>query len=169
MSAQLTFFTIGHGTAELDVLFKVLAAQTVDILVDVRSSPYSRYVPQANREILSAAAQRHGVRYVFLGAELGGRPADQTMMLPNGKPDYTEMAATESYRRGIEALAGLADGHRVCLMCSEEDPANCHRTLLVSETLVGQGHNVLHIRHDGHVETHAQVVNRRSGGQLALF
>ena len=169
MPTTLTFWTIGHGTIELEDLFKLLAAQGVEVLMDVRSSPYSRYVPQANREVVSAAAQRKGLQYVFLGAELGGHPSDQTMVLPNGKPDYDQMAAAEHYLRGIDALVGLAKEHRVCFMCSEEDPCHCHRALLVAETLAKRGYQILHLRHDGRVETHAEVMNRRTGGQLALF
>ncbi len=166
---KLTFWTIGHSAAELDDLFRLLTAQGIQVLADVRSSPYSQHAPQANRDLLEAVARQHGLRHVFLGHELGGRPDDAALLLPSGKPDYARMERTEAYRRGIAALEQLARTARVCLLCSEEDPARCHRGLLVSETLVGAGHEVLHLRHDGSVETHAAMVKRRTGGQLALF
>ncbi|MGB9625258.1 MAG: DUF488 family protein [Phycisphaerae bacterium] len=169
MAERLTFWTLGHSSADVDHLFHLLREQRVDILADVRSSPYSQYAPQANREVLAAVADRCGVQYVFLGEELGGRPADPAMMLPNGKPDYGKMQGTPQFQRGIQAIEELAGTHRVCLLCSEEDPARCHRSLLVAETLTRRGHQVLHIRHDGHTETHAEMKLRRDGGQLLLF
>ncbi len=168
-SGSLVFWTIGHSAAELDALFGLLTAQGIQVLVDVRSSPYSQHAPQANRELLEAVAPRHNVQYVFMGGELGGRPSDPALLLPSGKPDYYGMERTEAYQRGIAAVERLAGERRVCLLCSEEDPARCHRGLLVSETLVRNGHQVRHIRHDGSVEEHAAMVKRRTGGQLALF
>ncbi len=166
---SLTFWTLGHSAAEVDDLFRLMAVPGVDVLVDVRSIPYSQHAPQANREVLDAAARRHGVRYVFLGAELGGRPADESMLLPNGKPDYERMAAAEWFQRGLAELRRLAESARVCILCSEEDPARCHRGLLIAEALVRGGDHVQHLRHDGGVESHADMTRRRTGGQLSLF
>ncbi|MEW6251643.1 MAG: DUF488 domain-containing protein [Planctomycetota bacterium] len=168
-SKQLTFWTVGHSAADLDDLFRLLAGQRIDVLADVRSSPYSQHVPQANRDVLEAAAPRFGVEYVFLGGELGGRPADDSLLLADGKPDYEAMAATRAFQRGLEELRRLAATRRVCCLCSEEDPARCHRSMLVAEALVRGGDAVLHLRHDGRVETQAEVTRRRTGGQLSLF
>ncbi len=165
----LAVWTLGHSAAEVDDLFRLLAVPGIDVLADVRTMPYSQFAPQANREVLEAAARRHGVRYVYLGAELGGRPADETMLLPNGKPDYEQMAAAPWFARGLAELRRLAEGERVCLLCSEEDPAHCHRALLVAEALVRGGAQVHHLRHDGGVESHADLTRRRTGGQLSLF
>ncbi len=165
----LTFWTIGHSTAELEALFGLLAAQGIQTLADVRSSPYSQHMPEVGREFVEAAARFRSVRYVFLGAALGGRPDDPSLLLPNAKPDYAKMEVTAAYRHGIDMLLELGRRERVCLLCSEEDPARCHRGVLVAETLVRRGHEVQHIRHDGSVETHAAMVKRRDGGQLALF
>jgi uncharacterized protein (DUF488 family) len=169
MPENLTVWTIGHGTAELDELFRALSAHSIEVLVDVRTNPYSRYVAQANRETLAAAAAQRGLRYAFMGDELGGQPADPAHHLPNGKPDYAKMEASTAYGRGISRLLALATTQRVCCLCSEEDPARCHRGLLIAETLVRGGRTVLHLRHNGTVETHAEMTHRRTGGQLALF
>lgn len=169
MGQRATLWTIGHGSADVDDLFRLLEQQQIEVLADVRSSPYSRYAPQANREAIAAVANRRGVRYVFLGDELGGQPADRAMYTRDDEPDYRKIEASELFRRGIETLTGLAGEHRVCFMCAEEDPARCHRSLLVGESLVRQGHEVRHIRHDGKIETQAEMKLRRDGGQLWLF
>ena len=169
MPGQLTFWTIGHSNADLDMLFHLLAAQGVDTLVDVRSVPHSRFVPQANREVLESVSARHGIGYCFQGADLGGRPRNHDLFLPNGKPDYDRMQNEDTYHRGITLVQDLAMDHRVCLLCSKKDPAACHRTLLIARTLTDMGHRVLHIRHDGTTENQDQVMHRVTGGQLMLF
>ncbi len=169
MPTELTFWTIGHSSADPDILFDLLASQGVDVLVDVRSLPYSRFAPQANREVLESISKRRGVRYCFQGTNLGGRPRNGDLLLPNGKPDYERMQNEDNYRQGIGLVQELAADHHVCLMCSEEDPAGCHRALLVAKTLTEAGHRVVHIRHDGTTETQEQMVHRATGGQLMLF
>ncbi len=166
---ELTVWTIGHSAAEIDELFRLLLAQRIQVLVDVRSSPYSQHAPQANRECLEHAAAARHVTYRYCGTELGGRPSDPAMLLSSGKADYSKMELAPEYRRGIEGLVALARERRACLLCSEEDPVRCHRALLISETLTRQGHRVLHIRHDGSVEPHADLQKRRTGGQLSFF
>lgn len=165
----LTVWTLGHGAIEVDELVELLAQFGIDTLVDVRSVPYSRFAPQFSRDILRAAVERAGRTYAYLGERLGGRPARPDLALPNGEPDYVAMAATPAFAAGLQEVLERAARERVCLLCSEEDPARCHRTLLVGEQLTAQGCAVLHIRHAGVTETHAEVVKRHTGGQLALF
>jgi uncharacterized protein (DUF488 family) len=168
-SAGPTLWTIGHGALESDEFFRLLAAQRIDVLVDVRSQPFSRFAPQANRDVLEHAAQAHGIRYVFRGTDLGGRPDDPALLLKSGKPDYERMRDASGYRRGLGDLMLLGRKQRVCILCSEEDPGKCHRGLLVSESLARAGCAVLHIRHDGMVEGHGDMMRRITGGQLSLF
>jgi uncharacterized protein (DUF488 family) len=169
MSPVLTFWTIGHSNVDAEVLFDLLGSQGIDVLVDVRSLPYSQFAPQANREVLESISKRRGIRYCFQGTNLGGRPRNRGLFLPNGKPDYDQMQNEDNFRQGIGFLHDLAADHHVCLMCSEEDPAGCHRGLLVAKTLVEAGHRVVHIRHDGTTETQEQMMRRVTGGQLMLF
>jgi uncharacterized protein (DUF488 family) len=168
-SAGPTIWTIGHSALESDEFFGLLAAEKIAALVDVRSQPFSRFAPQANRDVLEHAAKAHGIRYLHCGDDLGGRPADPGMLLKSGKPDYERMGAAAGFRRSLEELMLLGRKQRVCILCSEEDPGKCHRGLLVSESLVRAGCAVLHIRHDGTVEAHGDMLRRITGGQLTLF
>ena len=168
-SAGPTLWTIGHSALETEEFFRLLAAQCIDMLVDVRSQPFSRFAPQANRDVLEHAAKAHGIRYVFRGADLGGRPGDPALLLKSGKPDYGRMGDAAGYRRSLDDLKMLGREQRVCILCSEEDPGRCHRGLLISETLARDGCSVLHIRHDGTVECHCDMTRRITGGQLSLF
>ncbi len=164
-----TIWTIGHGSIEIEQLTTLLGGQAIRTLADVRSAPYSKFAPQFNREVLATAVQRGNIQYAFWGDTLGGRPNHPSLFLRGGKPDYHAMAETAEFARGLELAIDAARRERICLMCSEEDPAYCHRSRLVAEQLVKAGFVVLNIRHDGSVESHADVVRRRTGGQLALF
>ena len=169
MSQLRTIWTIGHSNLELERLFDLLAAVQIDTLVDVRSAPYSKYVPQANREVLSAACAQRGVQYVYAGQALGGRPREQTCFLPNGQPDYDAMRRALAFGDAIKQLREESRRHRLCLLCSEEDPACCHRALLVASALAEAGHPIQHLRHNGPSETQEELERRRTGGQLSFF
>ncbi|HNQ24769.1 MAG TPA: DUF488 domain-containing protein [Phycisphaerae bacterium] len=166
MSALSTIWTVGHSSVELDDLFRLLRRHDIEMLVDVRSTPYSRYAPQANREVLERACADQGLAYRYRGEHLGGRPADPACRDAKGNPDYEAVRQTPAFSAALAALVADAYSNRLCLLCAEEDPARCHRTLLVGKALTRTGHEVLHLRHDGSVETQAEVERRRTGGQL---
>ena len=139
-----------------------LSSAGVTHLVDVRTAPYSRFKPEFSREPLAAALEAHGIRYVFMGGELGGQPG--------GKPDYAQMRLRPAFLEGIAGLeAGRAAGHRIALMCAEAKPQSCHRTKLVAEELVARGVPVAHIDEHSDLRSHAEIMQLVTGGQEALF
>jgi len=93
-----------------------------------------------------------GIRYVFLGDKLGGRPPEVDAYNAAGRVLYGRIASSEVFRQGLERLKrGLSD-YRVVAMCAEENPEHCHRRLLIAKVLMEQGVDVDHIRGDGRVE-----------------
>ena len=72
--AEPHLFTVGHSNHALDVFLTLLQKHEIQVLADVRSSPYSRYVKHFDREELEQAIKDAGIKYLFLGRELGGRP-----------------------------------------------------------------------------------------------
>jgi uncharacterized protein (DUF488 family) len=146
-----TVFTIGHSSHSIELFVELLAKHAIQVLVDVRSAPYSRYAPQFDRELVQRSLNQAGVKYLFLGRELGGRPDNQDYYDGDGHVLYSRMTADPAFVAGIERLErGMAE-FRVALMCGEEDPAHCHRRLLVARVLIERRHEVLHIRGDGSV------------------
>src|SRR5579871_3977660 len=71
-----TVYSIGHSSHAAELFSELLARHAIQVLVDVRSAPYSRYAPQFDREILQQSLQKANVKYLFLGRELGGRPGN---------------------------------------------------------------------------------------------
>jgi len=138
----------------------LLQQHEVTVVADVRSSPYSRYLPHVNREEIIVFLKASGIGYVFLGEELGARRSEPECY--NGETaEYCLIAETESFRSGIDRLLTGAESHRICMMCSEKDPLTCHRTILVSRWLQDKhGCTIEHILEDGSVETQAEAVSR---------
>jgi uncharacterized protein (DUF488 family) len=155
--ASLVIWTVGHSNHPVDDLVDLLRAERIDVLADVRSQPYSRHNPQFRRENLKASLEEAGLRYVFLGAELGGRPPEREFYDARGRARYDLVTGTERFQAGLERLTTGAAAYRVVIMCSEEDPARCHRRLLITTALVKLGVGVRHIRGNGQVVTEAEL------------
>ena len=144
------------------------------MIVEVRSHPFSKYATHFDTPVLSAALERAGMRYVFLGRELGGRPAGGAFYDDDGYVLYARVAASPRFREGVRRLLEWVEPYRLAILCSEEDPASCHRRLLVGRVLSEEGIDVTHIRGDGRVQTEAELVQseqaaRPDAGQLRLF
>jgi uncharacterized protein (DUF488 family) len=162
-------YTIGYGNRTIDDFIELLKKHEIDFLVDIRSSPYSRFNPEFSKEALAPILERSGIRYVFMGDMLGGRPTDQSCY-SDGKVDYQKCAERESYRQGISRLhkAWRQELH-IVLMCSEAKPESCHRSKLVGETLHRMDVNILHIGEDGLTKTQQEVMRILTNGQISLF
>ena len=151
--------TVGHSTHTIEAFLALLRQHAVTAIADVRSSPYSRFNPQFNRESLEQILTASGIRYVFLGRELGAR-SDDLSCYENGQVQYARLARTELFQSGIErVLKGAAD-LRIALMCAEKDPLDCHRTLLVARALADRGVTIEHVLADGQIESHAATMER---------
>jgi len=155
-------YTVGHGNAPVADVIDLLRAHEITMLVDVRSIPASSYVPQFNRATFSRALAAAGIGYLYMGNALGGRPRDPQLykngVLPHGKADYLalvdygKVAAQAQYREAITDLIAFARTGRTAIMCSEENPQQCHRLHLIARTLLAEGNLVYHLRHHGPVE-----------------
>lgn len=169
--ASPEILTIGHSRHPLERFLGLLRQQQVEVLADVRSQPFSRWSPHFSRGALERAIADAGMRYLFLGDSLGGRPKPRDCYGPDGHVDYDRVEAQDFYQRGIERLLEGAARSRVCLMCAEEDPARCHRRLLIARTLVRRGARIHHLRGSGAVELEDELAADAGPGpaQLSLL
>jgi uncharacterized protein (DUF488 family) len=153
-------YTIGHSKHPIDRFVALLQQHGIDAVADVRSTPYSRFNPQFNKEKLQAALAAARIRYVFLGEELGARTKDPACYDDSGRVSYAKLASTELFRSGLDRLlTGMRD-HRIAIMCAEREPLECHRTILVARELEKAGVPVTHILHDGSLESNLQALQR---------
>jgi uncharacterized protein (DUF488 family) len=160
LSGAPTIWTIGHSNHSQEHLIELLQLHSMTVVADIRTSPYSRYSTHFNKEQLQRAFESHGLRYIFLGAQLGGRPSDSAMYDTDGRVRYDLVAESDSYRSAIERLLRGAVEHRIALLCGEEDPISCHRRRLVGRTLGEQGLAVEHIRGDGSITSEGEMATR---------
>jgi uncharacterized protein (DUF488 family) len=158
-------FTIGHSNLEIGAFLSLLRRHGVEVVADVRSSPYSQYNPQFNRETLKRALEIGGIRYEFMGDELGARRTERECYV-NGRVDYDRVAETASFKAGIQKVLDAAPVSRVALMCAEKDPIQCHRTVLIARRLAQLGARVRHILSDGSLEDQSSAEQRllQAGG-----
>ena len=152
-------FSIGHSTHSRERFSALLQQAGVNAVADVRSSPFSRHFPHFSQSELKQWLRQDSVFYVFLGKELGGRPSSPSLFC-NGVADYVAMATTSTFEEGLERLIKGAESHRVAMMCSEHDPLDCHRCLLVARQLVERGLTVGHIMPRGEISSHEQMEER---------
>ena len=148
--------TIGHSNLDYATFLARLQAAGVTALADVRSVPRSRQFPHFDGRALKQRLASDGIAYVFLGRELGGRPVSPALYR-DGVADYEAMAAVPAFARGLERLEQGAARYRVALMCSEGDPTECHRCLLVGRAMAGRGVGVSHVMPDGRTVSNAAV------------
>lgn len=158
----MKIWTVGHSNHELDAFVALLAQHRISALADVRSQPFSRRFPHFCKRPLQERLTAAGIRYVFLGDEFGARPTDSTCYT-NGRADFTRMRASDRFLQGMTRLREGAASYRICLMCAERAPEDCHRTWLVAQALHETGADVEHVHADGAGESHTHLLRRLAG------
>jgi uncharacterized protein (DUF488 family) len=144
--------SIGHSNLETEALIRLLEAASVTALADVRSQPFSKRHPQFNQPELQSLLSRGDIAYAFLGDSLGGRPRARHFYDDEGRISYERVRVTPGFARGLDLLIQGAEDHIVAFLCSEEDPLDCHRGLMITPALVERGLSPGHLRKDGTVE-----------------
>lgn len=180
----MKLYTIGHSNHSAEAFIRLLEDNGVMTAVDVRTAPHSRFHPQFDAESLESLLPRRGIQYVFAGRWLGGRPSDPTCyrggtLLAEGadylhEVDYNEIMSRSWFLQAIERLLELAEEQTTAILCSEEDPAKCHRHHLIARHLLDEHPevDVRHIRGDGTVFSAASIrasLDVPHSEQLALW
>ena len=154
--------TIGHSNHPIERFVDLLKKAGVELLVDVRSMPYSRRFPQFGRERLAKSLSASGIGYLWEGEALGG--------MSKGVGSYGEAAARPAFRQALDRVVERSRETTLCLMCAEKEPMDCHRTVLVSRRLAERGATIEHLLADGTTRPHAAVEDallaKAKGGDL---
>lgn len=167
-----TVYTAGFSNLPLQTFLANLRAHGIQVLVDVRSKPYASYTPHFNKDQIEPAATASGLRYLYLGRELGGMPDNPGFYDDEGYVLYDRIAGTEPFQVGINRLIdGVAKGYSMALTCGEDNPRFCHRRLLLGKVLRDQGVAVAHILSNGTLISEAELLDeeRKVPRQLSLF
>ncbi len=147
-------YTIGHSTHNKKAFLLLLKRYGINCVVDVRSMPYSKYSPQFNKEEIKHNLYKHAIYYIFMGNELGARREDKSLYTKEGYLDFEKTSKSLSFIDGINRVkSGIDKDYKIALMCTEKDPLDCHRNILVARQFYIQGYNVVNILENGLLET----------------
>jgi uncharacterized protein (DUF488 family) len=163
-------FTIGHSNHDFERFLGLLRRHGIAAIADVRSRPYSRFVPHFSKARLERLLAGQAIDYLFLGAELGGKPKGDAA--PAARLDYRDRVEQPDFRAGIDRLLAAAAPRPVAVMCRERDPLDCHRLHLICRHLEPLHLDIRHILPSGEAETQAMTERRlleRAAADLPLF
>jgi uncharacterized protein (DUF488 family) len=137
--------SIGHSNNTIEEFIEKLEHHGITAVADVRSVPYSGRMPWFCRDTIKASLASKGISYVWMGEQLGGRPSRPELLTSTRRADYVAMAREPSFRKGLDRLIDGSMKYRVAMMCSEADPMQCHRCLLVGRFLSNMRIRISHI------------------------
>ena len=150
---MINVLTLGHSNASWDEFHYALDQFNVGCVIDVRSSPRSRWQHFCKPQ-LRVRLNGVGVSYIHLGDDLGGIPT-------SGPTDYATRRSTTAFATAIETVLGIAARCTPALLCAERDPLQCHRFSLIARHLHSLPDvQIAHIRHDGTLERHEEAEAR---------
>lgn len=152
-------FTVGHSNLSIKDFMSLLEKYKINAIADVRSYPYSSYLPHFNQDLLKFELLKAKLKYVFLGNELGARPKDLSCYI-NDKAVYRKISDSNAFKSGIERILIGLNKYRIALMCSEKDPISCHRTILICQYLRQLDIDINHIIDEKTIESQKQLEDR---------
>jgi len=154
-------YTIGHSNYSLGKFISLLKRHDITHLVDVRSVPYSKYANQFNEKPLKAQVQLNGIKYIYMGKELGARFDTNKYKDESGRLDFSGIIRRNQFTDGISrVIRGITSGAVIAIMCSEKEPFDCHRFILISFALQQEGIVVTHILEGGSLIDNSELENR---------
>lgn len=169
---KLPLYTIGHGNRKPNEFLTLLKNFGIEYLIDVRSQPYSKFNPQFNQHDLKFFLERNGIKYVFMGDSIGGRPKDTSCYDDEGKVDYEIVKTKDFFIQGIDRLKTAYNKDiNVVIMCSESKPCECHRSKLIGRVLSLENIVLKHIDEKGKLKDQTSVINElnKGLGEFDLF
>lgn len=140
-------YTVGYSGYHNDIprFIADLSNFGINVVADVRTSPYSKFSPEFNRESIQGDLKRAGIKYLFMGEELGARPSDRSCYT-SGAVDYDKILASTFFNHGLDRVqVGISRGYGITLLCAEKDPIDCHRNVLVAHALAKRGVEIKHL------------------------
>ncbi|SCK03057.1 Uncharacterized conserved protein [uncultured Clostridium sp.] len=158
---MINIYTIGHSNYSIERFVEMLRKYKIDVVVDIRGTPYSKYNTQYNKEALGNTLKDLGFKYIYMGNEFAAQRDNKLIYTWEGYSDFEKVIKEPSFINGVERLKkGLAKGYRIVLLGAKQDPVNCHRFALVGRELYKRGFDVKHIEDDLSTSSQLEVEER---------
>lgn len=156
-----TVYTIGYSGFSIDSFVATLKLNNVSLVIDVRSSAFSNYYPEYNKEALEKCLKANGIYYRNYANEFGARQNDRKYYCKEGYLDFEVFSKSEPFIQGVKKLCNsMEQNYAFALMCAEKDPICCHRTILVARAFFERGYNVVHLLASGQTTTQEEINDR---------
>lgn len=150
---ETKIYTIGHSNQSMEDFISLLKKYDVNCVVDVRSNPFSKYALQFNKRELQFELKREDIVYIWMGKEFGARREEKSLYDPDGRLDFNKTKKSKAFLAGVRRIKeGIRKGYVVALMCTEKEPQDCHRSILVGKSINEiEGYSVINILEDGSI------------------
>lgn len=153
-----TIYTIGYAGFSRGIFIQELKKYRISVLIDVRSSPFSSFHSEYNKDILEAVLKENNIYYRNYAREFGARQDNLDLYTSDGYLDFEKVAKSDDFQSGLSKLCNsIKLGYVPALMCAEINPFDCHRAILVSRAFHECGYNVIHILPEGRTCTQSDL------------
>ncbi|MCG9969832.1 DUF488 domain-containing protein [Pelotomaculum terephthalicicum JT] len=154
-------YTIGHSSHKLENFLHLLKIHSINCLIDVRSMPHSKYTPQFNKDELRRFLLSNSIHYIFMGNEFGARREDKSLYTKEGYLDFDKVTNTSLFKAGIERIkTGIKKDFKIALMCTEKDPIDCHRNILIAREFHKLDYSIDNILENGEIQNQDFIEKR---------
>jgi uncharacterized protein (DUF488 family) len=171
-----TVYTIGYTGFTTEKFLATLKHYNINVVIDVRSSPYSERYADYNKDNIEKLLKENGIYYRNYVTEFGARQDNNTFYADDGILDFELFARSKQFQAGVTKIQNsLEKGYSVVLLCAEKNPIQCHRTILVARAFHNLGYTVLHLLPEQKTLTHDQIelelLNKYfpNRGQISFF
>lgn len=169
-------YTIGYTAFKIEDFILVLKKYNIDCIIDVRSSPFSRFYSDYNKLELMSRLKNEKILYYNFTNEFGARQTNRIYYHSEGYLDFNKFLNSDNFKSGVNKIKnGIKKGFVLCLMCAETDPITCHRSIMIGRGLKNNDIKVNHILKSGEFETQESIEMRllniyyENRNQLSLF
>lgn len=154
----MEIYTIGHSNYTMERLIDMLEYYSINCVVDIRGTPYSKYNIQFDKEAIRYTLTNAGFVYIYMGKELAAKRIRKNSYNNEGYSNFEEVIKEEEFKRGVERLKnGCEKGYKIILLGAMQDPIRCHRSILVGRELVKNDFDVKHILDDYSIVTQDDI------------
>ncbi|MBC2579542.1 DUF488 family protein [Clostridium sp. DJ247] len=154
-------YTVGHSSHDNIYFLELLKKYNINCIIDIRSVPFSKYVPHFNKNVIKKFLNINGIYCIYMAEEFGAIRTNIDLFHPNGYLDFNKVKELKSFSEGLERLKdGIKKGYKICIMCTEKDPIDCHRSIMIAPELIKNNYSVIHIMPDGSTQTQQQLEDR---------
>lgn len=154
-------YTIGYTGFTVEEFISTLKKYEINVVIDVRSSPYSERYAEYNRDNIESILSENGIYYRNYVKEFGARQENRSFYAEEGFLDFEKFAKSEQFLSGVEKIINsVAKGYKIVFLCAEKNPIQCHRTILVSRTFHELGYKVLHLLPNEEKISHSKIISQ---------